>query len=265
MLRPNELIISLWCDYEPYQSEWGDWNRFDFWKSAFDLGYPQKSIKMAQDFIALKDTYGAKVTWGIFSCEPFFEWISMLDPFLKDSFNHGDAITIHPHWIDYIINKNWVRNRAPDYNHILSSLKPTSILSKYSNYSSMIRSGWNCLKMNDGSGIWNTYQKLGFTGAGDAYKIPAKRVEYIRQKDGFLILPYDTDSMDNMVEKWGKAFTAALKQAQIGGAIFSWWFHIHNFTLEEFKFVMDTSLSLAQKIGVKIIFKNVKEMEKCLT
>jgi hypothetical protein len=255
----NELIMSLWCDFEPIQSLWGDWGKFDFWKSAYDLGYPQISIEMAEKIIKIKNIYEAKVTWGIFSCEPFFEWFNMLSKFIDDVHHNGDAITIHPHWLDWENGKGWTRNRAPDEEKILKSLVPVNLISANDCYSSMIRSGWNTQKSNTGKMLKDIYRyDYGFTGIGDVYKT---KHEFEWDKD-FLILPSDTDSMDDCVGKWKKAFINALGRTWSTKSIFSWWFHVHNFTIDQFDHLLNWSEETAYKNGTRLRYMNTKEIYK---
>ncbi|MBF0554532.1 MAG: hypothetical protein HQK96_08270 [Nitrospirae bacterium] len=261
-LNNNEVLISLWCDFEPNQKEWGNWKDFDFWKSARDLGYPQRSLEMAEKLNIIKNFYQAKITWGVFSCEPFFQWVDFLKDFLERSYKERDSITVHPHWLNWAKGE-WSRCRAPNQNQVLTSLKTVQILSQYRNYCPLVRSGWNTQKMDIGTSLMEEYRyKYGFTGVGDVEKREGDK-EYRRDGD-FLIVPYDTDSMDNCVEKWKTYFNRVIKRAQRGGAIFSWWFHIHEINPDMFREVMEWTFDIAKKNKLTLKFINAGEMHKCL-
>jgi hypothetical protein len=262
-LKQNELIVSIWSDFEPIQKEWPDFNRFDFWKSAMELKYPETSLMMAEKFCAIRDTYGIKLTWGIFSCIGLFEWIPYLSDFLKKVDDYGDAITIHPHWLNWLGHK-WERCRAPNEQQILESLKPISILSQYNNYSSSIRSGWNTQKTCDNKFLYRIYRDTyGFSCVGDTYKNVMK-FDY-KKENGFMILPADADSMDNCEKNWKDAFVLAIRRAKVNGSLMSFWYHMHNLTSDTFSNLISWSQDYADMNNVRLKFMNIKEINNYLT
>jgi hypothetical protein len=258
----REIKIILWADYEPYQSEWGDWSKFDFWKSAYDKGYPQKSVEMGINLINAAKPYRVKFNWGIFSCEPFFEWFKFLEQtgYIKKTVENGDIVTIHPHWLEWD-GSTWKRQRAPSESQILKSLQPINIISGYPNYFNMVRSGWNTQKTNLNRSLSDVYKEdYGFCGIGD---VPKRNEEYNLDKDNFMTLPYDTDSMDNCQLKWRTFFSRALGRAldnPRNDTIFHWWFHIHEITPIMFKDLISWSLDKAKENNIRLNFMNIKEL-----
>lgn len=264
-LKPGELIVHLWSDYEPHQGEWGDWSDKDFWRSARDKGFPARSVEIAESLFPVQRRHNAPITWGIFSCEPFFEWIQFLSDFLAKVTANGDNITVHPHWLDW--DNGWTRCRAPNEKQILRSLGSVSILSKYSSYFPMIRSGWQTQTTKDGTLLRDVYNDFEFVGIGD---VPKKDKEYVRlqysnRKTEFLSLPYDTDSMDDCMGKWKRAFTPALERAKTKGAIFSWWFHVHEINANMLEYLLSGSEKTAAHSGVKIKYVNLKTLYSICT
>ena len=253
-MKQNELVVSLWCDFEPFGKEWGNWSCRNFWQSAYDLGYPQTSLNQARHFMTVLDRYNIPCTWGIFSCEPFFQWFDFLSDFFKIIDNKNDCLTIHPHWVDW--KEKWERCRIPSPYHITKSLEPLKVLLEHKNYCNLIRSGWNTQISSDGRLLMDIYKEKGFYGIGD---IPKKNFEY-KFRDDFLLLPYDSDSMDECKSKWVQNFTYAINRAKRSGAIFSWWFHIHEVHPLVMNDLLSWSYGEAKEHGVDLKFMNVNEI-----
>jgi len=257
------MYVLIWCDFEPYQDSWGNWQRRDFWQSAWEKRYPHESVYLAGELIETAKDFNVPITWGIFACEPFFEWIDYLKPFYIYTQRINHSITIHPHWLSWN-GTQWNREINPPKALVAQPFKILPKLQCLPNFEKFIRSGWQSQSFREGGLLKDYYKTLGFKGVGDIGKFGSRK-DYYWEND-FLIITYDTDSMpvdkENAETKWKAHFLKAIKEHQ---SIFHFWFHIHELSAALFSELLQFSINAAREFKEPLIFKTAGELYKCLS